>query len=70
MQYEKTSNGKFIPLKQKNVDTGMGVERTTTVLNGKDNVYDIDEFKNIISEIEKIATSLPRVKINPFPIQY
>ncbi len=57
MQYEKTPDGKFFPLKQKNVDTGMGVERTTAVLNGKNSVFDIDEFKKIIDEIGKIAAS-------------
>jgi len=56
MQYEKTSDGKYIPLKQKNVDTGMGVERTTAVLNGKDNVFDIDELKIIADSIRKLAS--------------
>jgi len=35
MQYNKTANNKYEPLKQKNVDTGMGVERTIMVLNNK-----------------------------------
>jgi len=56
MQYEKTRDGKYISLKQKNVDTGMGVERTTTVLNGKDNVFDTDAFKSLIDEVKKIST--------------
>ncbi len=55
MEYNKTSEGKYEPLKQKNVDTGMGVERTTAVLNGYDNVYEIELFKPIILEIRKIA---------------
>ena len=33
-QYNKTKEGKYIPLKQKNVGTGMGVERTTAILSG------------------------------------
>ncbi len=56
MQYEKTSDGKFIPLKQKNVDTGMGVERTTAVLNGKDNVFDTDAFETLIGEVKKLSS--------------
>ncbi|HOV97400.1 MAG TPA: alanine--tRNA ligase [bacterium] len=57
MQYEKVEDGVFVDLKQKNVDTGMGVERTTAVLNGKRDVYSTDAFSNIYSEINKIATS-------------
>lgn len=57
MQYEKTSDGKFVPLKQKNVDTGMGVERTTEVLNNKKNVYETDAFLEIYKKISGIATS-------------
>jgi len=45
----------FVPLKQKNVDTGMGVERTTAVLNGFDNVYEMELFKPIILKIKEIA---------------
>ncbi|MFZ2663841.1 MAG: alanine--tRNA ligase [Patescibacteria group bacterium] len=56
LQYEKTNDGKYISLKQKNVDTGMGVERTTAVLNGKDNVFDINELKLIADGIRKIST--------------
>ena len=56
MQYEKTKDGKFIPLKQKNVDTGMGVERTTAVLNGKDNVFEVDGLKEILESVKKLAT--------------
>ena len=45
----------FIPLKQKNVDTGMGVERTIAVLNGLRDNYLTDCFKLIIEKIEKIS---------------
>lgn len=57
MQYEKTSDGKFIPLKQKNVDTGMGVERTTAVLNGKKSVYETDAFSEIYKKVEELVSS-------------
>ncbi len=55
MQYNKTDQGKFLPLKQKNVDTGMGVERTTAILNSLDDDYLTDSFLPIIKQIEKIS---------------
>jgi alanyl-tRNA synthetase len=55
MQYEKTKAGKYVPLKQKNVDTGMGVERTLAVLNGLQDNYETTLFQEIIKEIEKIS---------------
>ena len=42
MEYNKTADGKFEPLSQKNVDTGMGLDRTIAVLQGVDSVYDTD----------------------------
>ncbi|MFA6407448.1 MAG: alanine--tRNA ligase [Candidatus Paceibacterota bacterium] len=54
MQYNKRADGTFEPLKQKNVDTGMGLERTVAVLN-KCDVYQIDTFKPIIEEIETLS---------------
>lgn len=51
MQYNKTKDGKYVPLKQKNVDTGMGVERTATMLQKKKTVYDAEMFAPIIEKI-------------------
>ncbi len=55
MQYEKTSDGKFVELKEKNVDTGMGVERTSAMLQGKENVYDTELFLPLLAVIRKLA---------------
>ena len=55
MGYNKTSEGKFVPLKQKNVDTGMGVERTVAILQGKGSVYEIEVFKPLLSKLSKIS---------------
>jgi len=55
MQYNKTAEGKFELLKQKNVDTGMGVERTISVLNGLDDDYQNELFAPIIAQIEEIS---------------
>ncbi len=51
MEYE-SKDGKVIgKLTQKNVDTGMGLERITAVINGEDNVYDTDSFDYIFKQI-------------------
>ncbi len=44
MQYNKTKDGKYLPLEQRNVDTGMGVQRVTAMVQGKDNVFDTEIF--------------------------
>ncbi|MEK7528492.1 MAG: alanine--tRNA ligase-related protein, partial [Patescibacteria group bacterium] len=55
MQYEKTTDGKYIPLKQKNVDTGLGLERVTAFLQGKKTHYETDLFAPVM---EKIARAM------------
>ena len=55
MQYEKQADGTFIPLKQKNVDTGMGLERTYCVLMGANTVYETEIFSGIIGKIEELS---------------
>ena len=54
MQYFKNKEGHFEPLKQKNVDTGMGLERVTAILNNTE-IYSIDTFRPIISLLESIS---------------
>lgn len=56
MQYNKTEAGKYEELAQKNVDTGMGLERTTAILSGKPSVYDTDLFEPIAKKIKNLAT--------------
>jgi alanyl-tRNA synthetase len=55
MQYNKNEEGKFEPLKQRNVDTGMGLERTLCILNGKESVYETDIFEGAIAKIEELT---------------
>ena len=55
MQYEKKADGTFIPLKQKNVDTGMGLERTYCVLMGANTVYETEIFSGIVGKIEALS---------------
>ena len=53
MQYEKHKDGHLTPLKQKNVDTGWGLERILAFLNGTKDVYMTDLFHPVIVYIEK-----------------
>ena len=56
MQYNKAESGKFETLKQKNVDTGMGVDRTTAIVNGFDDDYLVkDLWGEIILAIEEVT---------------
>jgi len=55
MQYEKTAEGSYVLLEHQNVDTGMGLERTVSVLADKDSVYETDLFSGIILKIEALS---------------
>jgi len=55
MEYNRTPEGEYELLEQKNVDTGMGVERTVAVLQGKDNVYEIETFAPLVDEIRRLS---------------
>jgi alanyl-tRNA synthetase len=51
MQYNKTEDGKMVPLAAPSVDTGAGLERITAVMQGKDNNYDTDLFLPLINNL-------------------
>src|SRR5689334_10401712 len=51
MQYDRDASGKLTPLPAPSVDTGMGLERITSVLQKTDTVYDIDAFQTIMKAI-------------------
>ena len=55
MQYNKTADGQYVPLAKKNVDTGMGLERTICTLNGVKTVYETDAFTGIIAKIAELS---------------
>lgn len=55
MQYNKTSDGNYESLIQKNVDTGMGLERTLVVMNGLSDNYRTELFWPIIQKIEELS---------------
>ena len=54
MQFNKQADGSFTELAQKNVDTGMGLERVLTIFNGKTNVYDTELFIPVMTKLEEI----------------
>ena len=57
MQYNKLESGQFEPLTQKNVDTGMGLERTAAVMQGAFNVYETDRILPIMERIRSLASA-------------
>jgi alanyl-tRNA synthetase len=55
MQYNKDETGKFVTMAQKNVDTGLGLERVLCVMNGVSSVFDTELFIPIIKKIEELT---------------
>lgn len=55
MQFNKNADGTFSPLKQKNVDTGLGLERALMNVQGLKSVYDTDVFVPIVKKIEELS---------------
>jgi len=55
MQYERAADGTLTPLPRPSVDTGMGLERISAVMQGVHSNYDIDLFKNLIRAAGKLA---------------
>ena len=59
MQYNKTADGRYEPLKQANVDTGMGVERTICMLQGRASVFETELFAPLMAKITELSTTPP-----------
>jgi alanyl-tRNA synthetase len=55
MQYNKNAEGKYLPLERKCVDTGMGIERTAAILQGKTTVYETEMFRPLITAVEELS---------------
>ena len=55
MQYNHEADGTFVPLKNKNVDTGLGVERVTAILEGYTDNYKSSVWKDVIAKIEEAS---------------
>ena len=56
-EYYRDSKGNDRPLENKNIDTGMGLERTLAVLNGVDSAYECGDLAVIRSKVEELATA-------------
>lgn len=54
MQYNKRDDGKFEPLAQRNVDTGMGLERMTAMLQGTPTIFETDNIRRLIARLEDV----------------
>ena len=54
-QFNNDGNGNYTELKQKNIDTGMGLERLACVMQGVDNLFEVDTVKNIMKHTSDIA---------------
>ena len=59
MQYNKNAEGRYEPLKQANVDTGMGVERTICMLQGRASVFETELFAPLMAKIVELSTTPP-----------
>ncbi len=55
MQYDRDSSGKMTPLPNPSIDTGMGLERITAVLQGVKSNYETDLLRGVISNVEEIS---------------
>ncbi len=55
MQYRKEKDGTYHEMDRKCIDTGMGIERTVAVLQGKKSVYETEVFQPIIRKIEELS---------------
>lgn len=55
MQFEKKADKSVVPLPKPSIDTGMGLERIASVMQGVHDNYEIDSFKNIIQEIKTLV---------------
>ncbi len=54
-QFEKTESGEYLELEQKNIDTGMGLERIASIMQGVNTIFDIDTLKAVRDKICSIA---------------
>jgi alanyl-tRNA synthetase len=69
MQFMRDEQGTLTPLPKPSIDTGMGLERITSVLQGKTSAFDTDLFVPIIEEIEKISGKKAGQEAEVFPFR-
>lgn len=54
-QFDRDENGNYGQLENKNIDTGMGLERIACIMQGVDTIFDVDTIKHILNTVEKMA---------------
>jgi len=54
-QFDSDGKGNYTPLANKNIDTGMGLERLACIMQGAANMFEVDTIKDVICEIERIS---------------
>lgn len=54
-QFDKDENGVYHPLSHPNIDTGMGLERITAVMEGANNIFEVGEINKILKAVEKVS---------------
>jgi len=55
MEYNKTKEGSYKLSNKKSIDTGMGLERVSMIVQRKNNIFEIDSFNEVIKELEKVS---------------
>ena len=55
MQYNRDESGKMTPLPKPSIDTGLGLERTAMIIQGKDNIFETDILGKLIARVEELS---------------
>lgn len=54
-QFSKNEDGTYSPLKKKNIDTGMGLERIAAIMQGVDSIFEVDTIKKVLDKVVQIS---------------
>ncbi|MCB2306123.1 alanine--tRNA ligase [Clostridium estertheticum] len=54
-QFDKDEKGNYNKLKNPNIDTGMGLERISAIMQGTDSIFEVDTIKNILNEVSRVT---------------
>jgi alanyl-tRNA synthetase len=54
-QFDKDKKGNYNPLPNPNIDTGMGLERITAIMEGAKNIFEVGEIKKVLNQVEKVS---------------
>ena len=69
MQYDRDENGTLTPLPRPSIDTGMGLERVASILQGVDSNYDCDIMRDIITGVENLSGKVYHEDHRGFPFR-